>query len=160
MHGCTLNRLCHSTIDVQLMRWTLVLIFALFGYTKWFPYEAQSLIPLMSNSPLFSWLYPAFGVQGASYALGVAEWAIGLGLVVGAWIPRVSVIAAAASVVTFLTTLTLIMSTPGGWEASAGGFPAMGDATSFLIKDAVLLAASFSVFKHGLIAVRSAPIKQ
>lgn len=139
--------------DIAFMRWTLVLIFALFGYTKWFPYEAQALLPLVGNSPLFAWMYPAFGIQGASYALGVAEWAIGLGLILGAWMPRVGVIAAAASCVTYLTTLTLIFTTPNNWEASAGGFPAMGGATSFLIKDAVLLAGSVLLLKSDLLKV-------
>lgn len=154
MHECTITRLCHSNIDVQLLRWTLVLIFALFGYAKWFAYEAEALIPLMSNSPLFAWMYPAFGEQGASYALGVVEWATGLGLAIGAWKPRISVIAAAASTVTFCLTLTLIITTPGGWEESAGGFPALGGDTSFLIKDAVLAAASLVLLKQGILAAR------
>ncbi|MNF90583.1 hypothetical protein D3C84_731530 [compost metagenome] len=57
---------------------------------------------------------------------------------------------AIGSAITYLTTLTLILSTPGGWESSAGGFPAMGSSTSFLIKDAVLLAASVVLLKHDL----------
>ena len=155
MHGCNLTRLTHSSIDLHLLRWTLVLIFALFGYSKWFAYEAAGLVPLMSNSPLFAWMYPVFGEQGASYVLGVAEWAIGLGLAVGAWMPRISVMAAGASTLTFASTLTLVITTPGGWEASAGGFPAMGGATSFLIKDVVLAAASIALLKHGLLADKS-----
>ncbi|MDI3401838.1 DUF417 family protein [Pseudomonas sp. V88_4] len=139
--------------DIAFMRLTLVLIFVLFGYSKWFPYEAQALLPLLSNSPLFAWMYPTFGIQGASYALGVAEWAIGLGLILGTWMPRVSVIAAAASCVTYMTTLTLIFTTPDNWEASAGGFPAMGGATSFLFKDAVLLAGSALLLKSDLLKV-------
>ena len=62
-------------------------------------------------------------------------------------------LAAAASCVTYLTTLTLIFTTPNNWEASAGGFPAMGGATSFLIKDAVLLAGSVLLLKSDLLKV-------
>ncbi|MEE1924182.1 DUF417 family protein [Pseudomonas sp. 148P] len=148
-----LKQLLTSDLEVRIMRWVLVLIFAIFGYSKWFPYEAQGLLPLIGNSPLLSWMHQLFGIQGASYALGVAEWAIALGLAIGAWLPRVSVVAAAASCLTYLTTLTLIFSSPNAWEASAGGFPAMGGSTSFLIKDAVLLAGSILLLKSGLLQV-------
>lgn len=139
-----------SSFDIQLVRLSLILIFIGFGYAKWFAYEAQALIPLIDNSPLLSWLHPAFGIQGASYALGVAEWAIAAALIIGYLHPRWAVAGALGSVITYLTTLTLILTTPGGWENSAGGFPAMGGATSFLIKDAVLLAASVVLLKHDL----------
>lgn len=142
------SRLLRQSFDVEFMRWALVLIFLMFGYTKWFDYEAQALIPLISNSPLLSWMYGVFGTQGASYALGGAEWAIGLGLAIGAWSPRITLIAAAASSLTYLTTASLLLTTPGGWEASAGGFPAMGGATSFLIKDLVLMAGSLVLLKN------------
>ena len=142
------SRFIRHPFEVAFMRWVLVFIFFMFAYTKWFDYEAQALIPLISNSPLLSWMYDVFGIQGASCALGVAEWTIGLGLAVGAWSPRIGLIAAAASFMTYLTTASLILTTPGGWEASAGGFPAMGGATSFLIKDLVLMAGSLVLLKN------------
>lgn len=145
-----MKKLLDTPFEIAFLRWSMVLIFVLFGYAKWFEYEAQALIPLLSHSPILSWMHVAFGVQGASYALGVAEWTIGLGLIAGAWLPRVSVLASAGSAITFLTTLTLVFSTPGAWEASAGGFPAMGGATSFLIKDLILLGASLVLLKDSL----------
>jgi len=142
------SRFLRQSFEVEFIRWVLVLIFLMFGYTKWFDYEAQALVPLISNSPLLAWMYGVFGTQGASYALGAAEWTIGLGLAVGAWSPRIALIAAAASALTYLTTASLLLTTPGGWEASAGGFPAMGGASSFLIKDLVLLAGSLVLLKN------------
>jgi hypothetical protein len=53
-------------LDYHLLRGSMVLIFALFGYQKWFEYEAQTLIPYIGNGPLLFWLYPAFGIRGAS----------------------------------------------------------------------------------------------
>jgi Protein of unknown function, DUF417 len=41
-------------IDYHLIRASMVIIFLFFGYQKWFEYEAQVLIPYISNSPLFS----------------------------------------------------------------------------------------------------------
>jgi uncharacterized membrane protein YkgB len=51
----------------------MVLIFLASGYQKWFAYEAQVLIPFISNGPLIFWLYPVFGARGASWFLGVSE---------------------------------------------------------------------------------------
>jgi NADPH-dependent 2,4-dienoyl-CoA reductase/sulfur reductase-like enzyme len=51
----------------------MVIIFLFFGYQKWWAYEAQRLIPYISNGPLLFWLYPVFGVRGASWFLGSCE---------------------------------------------------------------------------------------
>ena len=72
--------LLRDGLDYHLVRASMVLIFLLFGYQKWFEYEAQVLIPFIRNGPLISWRYPAFGIRGASWFLGVAEWATGCAL--------------------------------------------------------------------------------
>ena len=53
-------------VDYHLIRATMVIIFLFFGYQKWFQYEAQVLIPYISNGPLIFWLYPVFGIRGAT----------------------------------------------------------------------------------------------
>jgi hypothetical protein len=70
----TLSRNLHRR---DLIRASMVLIFLAFGYQKWFAYEAQVLIPYISNGPLIFWLYPVFGIRGASWFLGVSEWLFG-----------------------------------------------------------------------------------
>ena len=65
--------LLKGDLDLHLVRVSMVLIFLLFGYQKWFEYEAQTLIPFISNGPLTFWMYPVFGLRGASYFLGVSE---------------------------------------------------------------------------------------
>ena len=62
-----------SDFDYHLVRASMVVIFLLFGYQKWFEYEAQTLIPFIKNGPLTFWMHPVFGIQGASYFLGVSE---------------------------------------------------------------------------------------
>jgi uncharacterized membrane protein YkgB len=42
---------------------------------------------------------------------------------------------------------------PDGWAASVGGFPAMTDNITFLMKDVVLLAASLYLLKQDLIRI-------
>ena len=135
-------------LDYHLMRGSMVLIFLFFGYQKWFEYEAQVLIPYISNGPLISWMYPVFGVRGASWFLGVSEWLFGALLFLGFWNKRLGILGALGSVATFVGTTTIIPFMPNGWEASAGGFPAMAGNVAFLMKDVVLLAASFYLLKQ------------
>jgi uncharacterized membrane protein YkgB len=139
-------------LDYHLIRASMVVIFVLFGYQKWFEYEAQVLIPFISNAPLIFWLYPAFGVRGASWFLGVAEWLFGALLFLGFWNKRVGILGAIGSVITFVTTVTIIPFIPNGWDPAAG-FPAMTGNVAFLMKDLVLLAASIYLLKQDVVRI-------
>ena len=147
--------LLRKDLDYQLIRAAMVLIFLMFGYQKWFEYEAQVLIPFISNGPLISWMYPVFGVRGASWFLGGSEWLICTLLFLGFWNKRLGVLGAAGSCVTFVTTVTIIPFMPDGWAPSAGGFPAMVGNVPFLMKDVVLLAVSFYLLKQDIVRVSS-----
>lgn len=138
----------------RLLTAGMILIFAMFGYAKWFEYEAQALVPLIGHSPLLGWMHGAFGVRGASYALGVAEWTIGVMLILGLRWPLMAIVGAAGSTLTFASTLTLLASTPGVWKAAAGGFPAMASTASFLMKDSVLLCVSIVLLRHAWAKLR------
>jgi uncharacterized membrane protein YkgB len=56
--------LLKEDLDYHLIRASMVIIFLFFGYQKWFEYEAQVLIPYISNGPLIFWMYPVFGIRG------------------------------------------------------------------------------------------------
>lgn len=146
-------------LDLHLVRASMVLVFLMFGYQKWFQYEAQVLIPYISHGPLIFWLHPLFGIRGASIFLGVAEWTFGALLFAGFWSRRLGLLGALGSVATFIGTVTIIPFIPGGWEPSAGGFPAMVGPVAFLMKDLVLLAASFYLLRQDALhlAEESAP---
>jgi len=75
--------LLNEDLDYHLIRASMVLLFLFFGYQKWFEYEAQVLIPYISNGPLISWMYPMFGIRGASWFLGVSEWSSAVLLFLG-----------------------------------------------------------------------------
>ncbi|HTZ78161.1 MAG TPA: DUF417 family protein [Stellaceae bacterium] len=140
-------------IDYHLVRGSMVIIFLFFGYQKWFGYEAQVLVPYISNGPLIFWLYPVFGTQGASWFLGVSEWLFCVLLFLGFWNKRLGVCGAIGSCITFIATVTIIPFMPDGWATSAGGFPAMDGNVLFLMKDVVLLAASIYLLKQDLVRV-------
>lgn len=145
--------LLKGDLDYHLIRASMVLIFLLFGYQKWFDYEAQGLIPFISNGPLTSWMYPVFGIQGASWFLGVSEWLIAALLFWGFWNKKAGILGAVDSIGTFITTVTIIPFMPDGWAVSAGGFPAMTGNIPFLMKDVVLLAVSFYLLKQDVVRV-------
>ena len=141
-----------SDIDYHLIRASMVLIFLAFGYQKWFAYEAQVLIPYISNGPLIFWLYPVFGVRGASWFLGVSEWLFCALLFLGFWDKRFGLLGALGSTGTFIATVTIIPFMPNGWDPAAG-FPAMAGNVPFLMKDVVLLAVSIYLLKQDLVRV-------
>ncbi len=140
-----------NDLDYHLIRASMVIIFAFFGYQKWFQYEAQALIPYIGNGPLISWLYPVFGPRGATYFLGVAEWLFGGLLLLGFWNKKLGILGALGSCVAFVGTVTIIPFMPDGWAASAGGFPAMTEKVAFLMKDLVLFAVSFYLLKQDVV---------
>src|SRR5262245_50530955 len=126
--------------EYHLVRASLVVIFLFFGYQKWFEYEAQALIPYISHGPLLFWMYPVFGIRGATWVLGVAEWSFAVLMFLGFWHKRLGALGALGSCAAFIGTVTIIPFMPNGWEASAGGFPAM--------TRNVLFAASFYLLKQ------------
>src|SRR5262245_55434159 len=150
--------LLEGDLDYHLLRASIVIILFFFGYQKWWDYQAQTLIPSISNGPLISWMYPVFGIRGASWFLGVSEWLFGVLIFVGFWNKALGALGAAGSCVSFIMTITIIPFMPDGWAAYAGGFPAMTGNVAFLLKDVVLLAVSVSLLKQdaarALIAAR------
>ena len=148
---CDRLGILRSEIDYHVLRASMVLIFLFFGYQKWFEYEAQALVPYISNGPLIFWMYPVFGIRGATWFLGASEWLFGALLFWGFWNKKAGVIGALGGCASFVSTTTIIPFFPDGWAASAGGFPAMKENVAFLMKDFVLLAVSFYLLKQDLL---------
>jgi uncharacterized membrane protein YkgB len=140
--------LMRDDADYHLLRAAMVIIFLFFGYQKWFSYEVDRLIPYISNGPLIFWLYPAFGMRGATLFLGISEWTFGTLLFLGFWNKTLGILGALGSTATFVGTVTIIPFMPNGWDAAAGGFPAMTGNVPFLMKDVVLLAVSVYLLKQ------------
>src|SRR6201984_698806 len=140
-----------NDLDYHLIRASMVIIFFFFGYQKWFQYEAEALIPYISNGPLIFWMYPVFGMHGATYFLGLAEWLFGALLLLGFWDKRLGVLGALGSCFSFIATVTIIPFMPDGWAASSGGFPAMTGYVPLLMKDLGIFAVSFYLLKQDVL---------
>ena len=137
-----------------LARYGLVIVIAWFGGLKFMEYEAQGIQPLVSESPLMSWMYDIFSVYTFSALLGVFELAAAALLAVKPWWPKVSVGGSVLAIVLFLATVSFLFTTPGVFEASVGGFPALSVSGGFLIKDVALLGIAVWTLADALRAIR------
>jgi uncharacterized membrane protein YkgB len=134
-----------SRLHLIPLRWALVIVFVWFGAEKFTAYAAEGIAPLISHSPIVSWLQ-TFGVRGESEIIGTIELTTAVLLVAGAFYPLASALGAAMSCGTFLITMSFFLSTPGIAEASAGGFPVISTLPGqFLLKDIVLFSASLAL---------------
>src|SRR3546814_19252790 len=82
------NRLSASRIDIHMMRAAIVFIFLMFGIAKFALYEAEGVARTAEHYWLFAWMYPLWGVQGASNAFGPLELTTGAMRATGAVSPR------------------------------------------------------------------------
>jgi uncharacterized membrane protein YkgB len=132
-----------EAVGRQLARYGLVVVVAWIGLMKFTAYEAEGIRLLVANNPLMSWVYGPLSVRGFSAVLGAVEVAIALLIAARPFSPRASAVGSALAVGMFLTTLSFLLTTPGVWEPSAGGFPALSAIPGqFLIKDLPLLGIS------------------
>jgi reactive chlorine resistance protein C len=139
-----------------LLRYGLALIFLWFGFLKFTAFEADGIAPLITHSPLLSWALDAFGKQGISNIIGVIEIAVGVLILTRARSARLSGIGSLGAAITFVITLTFLLSTPGVWQEGYG-FPFLsGMVGQFLIKDLVLLAASIWTAGEAFMAAHAA----
>src|SRR5262245_36975288 len=125
------------------VRYGLVLVLSWIGGMKFTAYESAGISTFVANSPLMSWAYSLFNVQGFSAVLGATEIVIALLIASRPLSARAALFGSALAVGMFLTTLSFLLTTPGVWEPSVGGFPALSVVPGqFLAKDFVLLGAS------------------
>lgn len=131
-----------EALGVSISRYGLVVVLLLIGFLKFTTSEAAGIQPLVAHSPFMSWLYSVLSVQGVSNLIGAIEITIAVLLALRPVSAKASFIGSLGSIVTFLLTTSFLFSTPGAIQLNHG-LPVLGDAGQFLIKDVVLLGASF-----------------
>src|SRR5689334_11022281 len=114
-----------EAVGRELARYGLVVVVGWIGLMKFTAYEADGIRLYVTNSPLMSWVYGFLSVRGFSAVLGVVEVTVALLIALRPLSPRASALGSALAVGMFLTTLSFLVTTPGVWEPSAGGFPAL-----------------------------------
>jgi uncharacterized membrane protein YkgB len=135
---------------LAFLRWSIVGIFIWFGMQKFTPYAAESIAPLIKNSPFVGWL-GVFGERGEAKIIGTIELTTATVLIIGSMIPIASALGAAMACATFLLTTSFLFTTPGITQKSATGFPIISTFLGqFLVKDIALLAACFTLLLASL----------
>jgi reactive chlorine resistance protein C len=137
---------------VFLLRYGLVLTLGWIGAVKFLPYEAEGIVGLVRNSPLMSWMYSVWSVQGTSNVIGTMEMVTAALIAARPLKPVLSAVGSGLAVIIFLTTLSFLITTPGMWDAKYG-FPAIS-AGGFLLKDVILLGAALWTGAEALRASR------
>jgi uncharacterized membrane protein YkgB len=153
-----------------MLRTALVIVLVWIGGLKFVDYEADSIVPLVANSPVMSFVYhrPAEyrshmnkegelnlqhrewqqqnGTYTFSHGLGVII--IGIGLLIALypiW-PGVSAMGSALLILMACTTLSFLITTPEAWVPALGdanhGFPYLSGAGRLIVKDVIMLAAA------------------
>ncbi len=148
--GSTIER-----VGAMLAHYGLVVVIAWIGVCKFTSFEAEGIQPLVSNSPLMSWLYGVFSVNAFSALLGVVELVAAALLAVKPWWPKLSIAGSIMAVGIFLATISFLVTTPGVFEASAGGFPILSSTGQFLIKGLALLGIAVWTLGDAMKRVRA-----
>lgn len=135
----------------HILHYGLVLIIIWFGVFKFTDAEARAIEPLLSNSPLLSWLYAITDLRGASRLIGVAELAIAALVALRPVSARLAAVGGLGAVVMFLTTLSFLATTPGMF-ARVEWLVVPSGAGGFIIKDLLLLGAALWITGEALSA--------
>jgi len=141
---------------IWVSRYGLVVVLLLIGVLKFTPEEATGIQPLVAHSPFMSWMYAVLGVQAVSNVIGIIEIVTAALIALRPVSPRLSFAGSVAAIITFLLTVSFLLSTPGAAQLRYG-FPLLGDAGQFLIKDLVLLGASLWTAAESLLAMQQHP---
>ena len=155
-----------------LLRLGLIVVLIWIGGLKFAKYEADSIVPLVSNSPLMGFFYahPApeyrayMNKEGElnpahrqwhetnntypfAYGLGVVIVAIGLLLALHPIRPQLAALGSFLLILMACTTLSFLVTTPEAWVPALGdanhGFPFLSGTGRLVVKDAIMLGAAF-----------------
>ncbi|GGJ59570.1 YkgB family protein [Streptomyces brasiliensis] len=123
------------------IRYGLALNLLSIGRLKFESYEVENIRPLITASPMFSWLVARLGEHRLAKLIGVTEMTMGSLVAARPFAPKASALGSLGSAGIFATTLSFLATTPEAWQEKHRE-PKLSLAGQFLIKDIVLLGAS------------------
>jgi reactive chlorine resistance protein C len=158
-------------IGMGMLRLGLVIVLVWIGGLKFARYEADSIVPLVANSPVMSFFYhfpapeyrPYMNREGEripahrqwheanntypfAYGLGIVIVSIGLLIALDPVLPQVAAAGSFLLILMACTTLSFLITTPEAWVPSAGdsayGFPFLSGVGRLVVKDAIMLGAA------------------
>ena len=159
-----------DSIGKKAVRLGIVVVLMWIGILKFFPYEADGIVPFVSNSPFMSFFYNhphdyashinkegelnqanrewhvSNNTYGFATGLGILLIAIALLVAINTWAPLLSMVGSILVFILTIGTLSFVITTPESWVQNAGdtqwGFPFLSGRGRLVIKDIVILGAS------------------
>ena len=131
-----------------VLRFSVVLLLIIWGAAKFTKPEAEAIKPLIEHSPFLGWMYAVLSVGAASAVIGIMELTFAALMIVPRWLPRLSFYGSIGAVITFVTTLSFLITTPGLLASNSL-------MAGFLMKDSVLLGAALFTASDALQQIRT-----
>lgn len=158
-------------LGLNFIRVAILVVFVWIGGLKFFHYEADGIVPFVSNSPFMSFFYtkeaPEYkeyknpegalvlknrtwhesnNTYGFSKGLGILIMTIGILVFLGIFYPKVGIFGDSLAIIMTIGTLSFLFTTPEVWVPNLGGeeygFPLLSGAGRLVIKDIVILAGA------------------
>jgi len=158
-------------VGMGVLRLGLVIVLVWIGGLKFAKYEAEGIVPLVSQSPLMSFFYrhpaPEYrqymnkegelntahrawqesnGTYAFSHGLGIVIILIGLLIALHPVLPQVATVGSFLLIFMACTTLSFLATTPEAWVPALGdtthGFPYLSGAGRLIVKDCIMLGAA------------------
>ena len=158
-------------VGMNMLRLGLVVVLLWIGGLKFASYEAESIVPLVANSPVASFLYhhpaPEYrhymnkegelklankqwhqsnGTYPVSYGLGIIIVSLGILIALYPVRPELSAIGSFLLIFMALATLSFLITTPEAWVPALGdanhGFPYLSGVGRLIVKDSIMLGAA------------------
>src|SRR5260370_2798986 len=158
-------------VGMGVLRLGLIIVLVWIGGLKFAKYEADGIVPLVSQSPLMSFFYhhpaPEYrqymnkegelnaahrawhesnGTYAFSRGLGIVIILIGLLIALHPVLPQVATVGSFLLIFMACTTLSFLVTTPEAWVPALGatthGFPHLSGTGRLIIKDVIMLGAA------------------
>jgi uncharacterized membrane protein YkgB len=158
-------------LSMGLLRVGLCIVLLWIGGLKFANYEADSIVPLVANSPVMSFMYHehapdyrqhmnkegelkdanrtwhrANGTYLFSHGLGVVIISIGLLIACYPFAPAASALGSFLLILMACTTLSFLVTTPEAWVPALGdtahGFPYLSGVGRLIVKDCIMFGAA------------------
>lgn len=118
------------------------LILLWIGAFKFTETEAKAIQPLVENHYFMNLLYSVFNIRQAAIFIGITEIITAVCLILSFWSPKAGALGGLLTVVTFMVTLSFLITTPGTWSF-VEGFPVTD---FFIVKDLPALGVGLMVW--------------
>jgi len=161
-----------DSVAIKVLRLGLIVVLLWIGGLKFANYEADSIVPLVANSPFMHFLYahpaPEYrahmnregeyvpehrqwhesnNTYPVSHALGFVILILGVLIALHKPFPQLATLGSALLILMTFITLSFLITTPEAWVPDAGdithGFPYLSGVGRLIIKDCVILGAAF-----------------